>query len=188
MKGQTSEKKAPAISIPTPKSTSNGNGKVSHQDIKTDIGISDKNRQEVANRLNILLADEHVLYTKIRNYHWNVEGSNFMEMHKFYEGLYDEVAEQIDEIAERIRQLGHYAQGRLKDFLKQANLDEQEYTNDQRTQLQNLLDDNETIIKYVRKDIDDFTDKYKDAGNTDFVTGILKNHEKWSWFIRSYLR
>ncbi|WP_235921027.1 Dps family protein [Foetidibacter luteolus] len=186
MKAQTAEKSTPKVNLKSSAAV-NGNGKL-HQDIKTDIGITDKNRQEVAMRLTVLLADEHVLYAKIRNYHWNVEGDNFMEMHKFYEGLYNDLAEQIDEIAERIRQLGHYAQGRLKDFLKLTNLEEQEYTNDQRTQLQNLLDDNETIVKYLRKDIDDFDEKYKDAGNTDFITGIMKNHEKWSWFIRSYLR
>jgi starvation-inducible DNA-binding protein len=54
--------------------------------MKANIGIIDKNREAIASVLNVLLADEHVLYIKTRNYHWNYEGDNFMEMHKFFEG------------------------------------------------------------------------------------------------------
>ncbi|HTN39287.1 MAG TPA: DNA starvation/stationary phase protection protein [Arachidicoccus sp.] len=152
-----------------------------------EIGISPGNAQAVANKLQQLLADEQILYAKTRNYHWNVEGPNFMEMHKFYEGLYGELEEVIDQVAERIRKIGHYAQGRLQDFLKQANLLEGEYTNDQNEQLNNLLTDHETVIRYLRTYIDDFDEKYKDAGSSDFVTGLLKQHEQWAWFIRSYV-
>jgi len=156
--------------------------------MKADIGLTEKNSQAVAEKLNRLLADEFLLSLKTRNYHWNVEGSNFMEMHKFYEGLYDELDEVIDEVAERTRSIGHYSQGRMADFLKTATLEEQPYTNDQQKQLKDLLSDHETIIKYLRKDIDLFQDKYKDAGNTDFITGLMQKHEKWAWFIRSYLK
>jgi starvation-inducible DNA-binding protein len=156
--------------------------------MKANIGISDKNLQAVANRLNHILADEYILYTKIRNYHWNIEGDNFMEMHKFFESMYTEIDEAIDEIAERIRMLGHYSQGRLKDFIKATSLVEEEYTNNQKQQLKNLLADHETLIRELRKDITEFADKFKDAGNADFATGLLKSHEKWAWFIRSYLK
>jgi len=156
--------------------------------MKADIGLTEKNSQAVAEKLNRLLADEFLLSLKTRNYHWNVEGSNFMEMHKFYEGLYDELDEVIDEVAERTRSIGHYSQGRMADFLKTATLEEQPYTNDQQKQLKDLLSDHETIIKYLRKDIDLFQDKYRDAGNTDFITGLMQKHEKWAWFIRSYLK
>jgi starvation-inducible DNA-binding protein len=84
--------------------------------MKAEIGLTDKNARTIAEVLNRLLADEHIVYTKTRNYHWNYEGDNFMEMHKFYEGQYEELAEMIDEIAERIRMIGHHAEGRLKDF------------------------------------------------------------------------
>lgn len=152
-----------------------------------EIGITPAHAQSVANKLQQLLADEQILYAKTRNYHWNVEGPNFMEMHLFYERLYNELAEVIDQVAERIRKIGHYAQGRLQDFLKQANLLEGEYTNDQIEQLRNLLSDHETIIRYLRNDIGDFEDKFKDAGSADFITGLLQRHEEWAWFIRSYI-
>jgi len=156
--------------------------------MKANIGLSDKNSKEVAGILNKILADEYLLYTKTRNYHWNTEGSNFMEMHLFFENQYNAIDESIDEIAERVRQIGHYAQGRLTDFLKQSQLVEQEYTSDQKKQIKNLLDDHEAIIRFLRLHIDIFTDKYKDAGNADFITGLMEKHEKMAWFLRSYLK
>ena len=156
--------------------------------MKADIGLTEKNSQAVAEKLNRLLADEFLLSLKTRNYHWNVEGSNFMEMHKFYEGLYDELDEIVDEVAERVRTLGHYSEGRMVDFLKLANLEEEAYTNDQKKQLKSLLNDHETMVRQLRKDIDLMQDKYKDAGNADFLTGLMEKHEKWAWFIRSYLK
>jgi starvation-inducible DNA-binding protein len=155
--------------------------------MKANIGISDKNTQAVALRLNQILADEYVLYTKVRNCHWNIEGDNFMEMHKFFEGMYNDIDESIDEIAERIRMLGHYSEGRLADFLKLTSLTEEEYTNNQKKLLKYLLDDHETLIRNLRNDITNFSEKYKDLGNADFVTGLLRKHEKWAWFVRSYL-
>jgi len=161
--------------------------KIKYVHMKANIGISEENLKAVALELNKALADLMVLYTKTRNYHWNVEGPDFMELHKFYEEQYSELEEAIDETAERIRALGHYAQGRLSDFIKQTSLVEQEYTNDERTQLSNLLDDHETIIRNLRRLVDDFADKYKDVGSSDFVTGLLRQHEKMAWMIRSYL-
>jgi starvation-inducible DNA-binding protein len=156
--------------------------------MKMNIGITEKNLQAVATELQKLLADEFVLYTKTRNYHWNIEGPNFMELHKIYEGQYEQLDDIMDQVAERIRQLGHYAEAQLKDFIKLTRLGEDGYSTDQKTQLKNLLEDHETMIRNLRKNIDEFSDKYKDAGTADFVTGLMKEHEKTAWFIRSYLK
>ena len=156
--------------------------------MKVNIGISEKNRQAVAVSLNQLLADEHVLYNKTRNYHWSVEGPSFMEFHKLYEAQYTVLAESIDQIAERIRTIGHFAEGRLKELLKLTSLEEPEAPTDQAQQIENLEADHETIITKLRKLITDFDEKYKDIGSSDFVTGLLKQHEKMAWMLRSYLR
>lgn len=156
--------------------------------MKVNIGISEKNRQAVALALNQLLADEHVLYNKTRNYHWSIEGPSFMEFHKLYESQYTVLAESIDEIAERIRTIGHFAEGRLKEILKLTSLEEPEAPTDQAQQIENLETDHETIIAKLRKLIKDFDEKYKDIGSSDFVTGLLKQHEKMAWMLRSYLR
>ena len=155
--------------------------------LHANTGISPKNSEAVALILNTLLADEYVLYTKVRNYHWNVEGPSFMELHKFYEGMYTELAETIDEVAERIRKIGHYAEGRLKDFVALTHLEEEQYTKDPKEQQKNLLDDHETIARFVREHIGEAEDKYKDVGTSDFLTAVLKDHEKWAWFLRAYL-
>src|ERR1700741_1117159 len=113
--------------------------------MKVNIGITEKNRQAVAAALNQLLADEHILYNKTRNYHWSVEGPSFMEFHKLYEEQYSQLAEMIDEIAERIRTIGHFAEGRLKELLKLASLDEPPAPSNQKEQIQNLDSDHEII-------------------------------------------
>jgi len=156
--------------------------------MNANIGITEEHKQASSQILQRLLANQFLLYTKTRNYHWNVEGSNFLEMHEFYQRMYNELDETFDEVAERIRMLGHYSQGTLKDFLQVTNLLEQAYTSDQREQLTNLLNDHETIVRLLRNDINTLTDEIKDAGNADFVTGMLKKHEQWAWFIRSYLK
>jgi len=155
--------------------------------MKANIGLTDKQSQGVANVLNTLLADEHVLYMKTRNYHWNYEGSNMMEMHLFYESMYKDLAEVIDEVAERIRMIGHHAEARLKDFVKLTNLEEEEYTTKQNEQVKNLAEDHQTIIRELRKAIDKVEDEFKDAGTTDFLTGVMKSHEKMAWLLRSYV-
>jgi starvation-inducible DNA-binding protein len=156
--------------------------------MKANIGISAANTKAVALILNKLLANEFVLYAKTRNYHWNIESPSFMEMHKFYEAQYTTLATIIDETAERVRKIGHYAEGRLKDFIKLADLEEEEYTDDQVTQIKNLLDDHETLIRTIRNNIDQVDEKHKDAGTADFLTGVLKEHETMAWMLRAYLK
>ncbi|PUZ28361.1 DNA starvation/stationary phase protection protein [Chitinophaga parva] len=156
--------------------------------MQVQIGITDNHRQSVATALNQVLANEVVLYQKTRNYHWNIEGSSFLELHRFYEEQYGELEEAIDDVAERIRSIGHYAQGRLADFLKSTSLLEQDYSTDRIVQMTNLLNDHETIIRELRTLVDEFTGKYKDSGSADFVTGLMEKHEKMAWMLRSYLK
>src|SRR6202046_1060774 len=93
--------------------------------MNTSIGIRPKNLQAVATELTKLLADEFILYTKTRNAHWNVEGADFHSMHLFFEQQYEQLDEIMDSVAERIRQLGHYAPATLKTFLNLTHLTEQ---------------------------------------------------------------
>ncbi|SDM46766.1 starvation-inducible DNA-binding protein [Catalinimonas alkaloidigena] len=151
------------------------------------LGITEDHKQNVALALNTLLADEYVLLTKTRNYHWNVAGPQFIALHTLYETQYQTLAAGVDEVAERIRALGHYAEARLADFLKLTNLLEPTYTNDAPTQLRQLIDDHETVIKELRTLADRFADEWKDAGTSDLVTGLLRQHEKMAWMLRASL-
>lgn len=156
--------------------------------MKANIGITPEHSKQIALLLNTMLADETVLYTKTRNYHWNIESTSFIEMHEFYESQYSELEELIDEIAERVRQLGHFAEGRLKDYIKLTNLEEPEYTDDQQTQLKNLLEDHETLCRTIRNHIPEIEDKYKDVGTADFLTATIQKHEKMAWMLRAYIK
>lgn len=154
--------------------------------MKPTLGIPDHDVEEIVTLLNILLADEYVLYTKTRNAHWNVNGPNFFELHKLFEMQYEILDKMIDEIAERVRSLGHYALGSLKDFLSVTHMEIEKHDFSNPTQIiQTLVNDHETIIRIIRNDIIPISDKYKDLGTADFVTGLMEQHEKMAWMLRS---
>ncbi|HEY6082820.1 MAG TPA: DNA starvation/stationary phase protection protein [Chitinophagaceae bacterium] len=156
--------------------------------MKPNIGIADKNLKNVATLLNELVADEYVLYTKTRRYHWNVQGMYFNDLHKFFEGQYQQLDEIIDSTAERIRQLGHFALGTMNSFLKVTRLLEtSEDKLDAKGMLQNLLADHETIIRFLRENIGKCNDDYKDVGTGDYLTGLMEEHEKMAWMIRAFI-
>jgi starvation-inducible DNA-binding protein len=158
------------------------------KNMKPNLGITETHLHAVAEELNKLLSDEVVLYIKTRNYHWNIEGANFHEMHLFYEQQFNQLDQIIDEVAERIRTIGHYAEARLVDYLKLTSLIEPPYINFQNDQLISLLATHETIICNLRRLIPLFTEKYKDIASGDFATQLLGKHEKMAWMIRAYLK
>jgi starvation-inducible DNA-binding protein len=156
--------------------------------MNTNIGIADKNRKAVATELAKLLADEFLLYTKTRKAHWNIEGEDFHSMHVFFESQYDQLAEVVDSVAERIRQLGHYAPATLKEFLELTHLTEESRAkNDSQGFIEELLADHESIVIFLRENINRFANDLKDAGTSDFITGLMEDHEKMAWMLRSHL-
>ncbi|MCP9749738.1 Dps family protein [Ferruginibacter sp. HRS2-29] len=157
--------------------------------MKTNIGISEENRSQVAAQLGKLLADEFVLYTKTRNAHWNVEGPDFHSMHIFFEGQYEQLDELMDSVAERIRMIGHYAPATLAQLLQLTHLSEySERKNDSMGFLKELLEDHESVIEFIRGNINAFANDYGDLGTSDFITGLLEKHEQMAWFLRSHFR
>ena len=157
--------------------------------MKTNIGIKEKDRQAVADQLAKLLADEFVLYTKTRNAHWNVEGPDFHAMHIFFESQYEQLDEVMDSVAERIRKIGHYAPGTLTQLLQLTHLTEKsDGKNDSLGFLKELLEDHESIIEFIRGNINPIADKYNDAGTSDFITGLMETHEGMAWMIRAHFR
>ncbi|GAB3276683.1 Dps family protein [Larkinella harenae] len=156
--------------------------------MKTSIGIAAEKREVVAHQLAKLLADEFVLYTKTLNAHWNLEGIDFHSVHLFFEDLYTQSAQIVDEVAERIRQLGHYAPATLKNFLQLTHLTEQdEDGNNSRSLIKKLLSDHESIIAFIRSNINEFAEAHRDAGTSDYITGLMEKHEKIAWMLRAHL-
>jgi starvation-inducible DNA-binding protein len=154
-----------------------------------NIGLTSSNSEMVALELSKLLADEYVLLTKTRNAHWNVEGADFYSKHKFFESQYEQLNSIVDDVAERIRSIGHYTPATLKSFLELTHLTEAtREKNDSNGFLHDLLLDHESIIIHCRENIAKFNDVYKDAGSSDFITQLMQTHEKMAWFIGSHLK
>lgn len=156
--------------------------------MNTNIGITEENRQAVALQLSKLLADEYVLYTKTRNAHWNVQGSDFHSKHLFFEAQYGELDNILDSVAERIRSIGHFAPATLKSFLELTHLTE--YTdrhNNSEGFIRDLLADHEAVIEFIRGNINHFANDLGDLGSSDYITGLLEEHEKMAWMLRSHL-
>jgi starvation-inducible DNA-binding protein len=155
---------------------------------KLDIGLTDEQRAGVVEILNGTLSDLHVLYTKTRNYHWNVVGEHFRDLHKLLEEQYEALAESIDEVAERTRMLGAPALGTMAEFLERARLKEQPGDRpDQFTMLSNLCADHEATIRQLREDADACDEEFHDMGTNDFLIGLMQAHEKMAWMLRSFL-
>ena len=152
----------------------------------SNLGITQPNLKGVVVILNRLLADEFVLYVKTRNFHWNVTGPHFHDLHKLFESQYGELNDVVDEIAERSRSMGGVASGSMAEFLKNSRLKEQSgaILKDQKM-VKGLLDDHEAIIQTLREDLEVCATQYKDAGTADFLTGIMEQHEKTAWMLRA---
>ena len=155
--------------------------------MKPKIGLSDEQLKQITTMLSNVLANGVVLYTKTRKFHWNVKGESFMELHKLFESQYNKLEEAIDEIAERINKLGMPVIGTCKEFIEHSSIKEApgKYP-DKNTMLKELLNDHESIIKTLRKSIDDCDEKYKDAGTADFLTDMIREHETIAWTLRRY--
>lgn len=156
--------------------------------MKPNIGISQKNLQLSAHLLGSVLSNEMTLYIKTRKAHWNVTGESFMELHKLYEGQYKQLEESIDEIAERIGKLGHKTIGTMAEFIKGSSIKERpaKYFST-KDMLKELLKDHETVIIQLRGIIIECSERLKDLGSADFLTGLMEQHETIAWTLRRYL-
>jgi len=154
---------------------------------KVNIGLSPNTRQKVVAVLSGVLSDQYVLYTKTRNYHWNVTGEDFAQYHELFEKQYSAIDEDIDDVAERIRALGTKTPATLAEFVKFATLKEHpgKYPL-AKTMIANLLADHETVIRSLRKGIKICYD-VDDDGTEDFLTQLLEKHEKTAWMLRATL-
>lgn len=151
-----------------------------------NTGISTANSKKVADALNQVLADEFVLYTKTLKFHWNIEGRDFHALHLFLDDQYNQLQTIIDSVAERVRKVGHFADGSMKEFLANASLKEHVATSAvSEGMIAELASDHDALIRKTRTLIDDFDEKYDDKGSSDFITGIMKEHEKMAWMLRA---
>lgn len=155
---------------------------------KANIGISDKNKQAIADQLSKILADEFMLYSKTLNAHWNIEGPDFHTVHVYLESLYNQQQEIVDTVAEKIRAVGHYVPAQLSKYLELTHLSEKALKkNDSLSLFAELLEDHESIIQFLRENIKPDADKLKAEGVSDYITGLMEFHQKTAWMLRAHL-
>lgn len=151
--------------------------------------LSPENKGKIADILIKLLADEHILYLKTRNAHWNVEGPDFQTIHVYFESLYNELQIVIDDVAEKIRQKDVYAPATMKEYMQLAHLSEERKTEnkDSLSFIADLLHDHEVIIDFLSEAVVEI-EAFNDISTSDFLVGLLEQHQKTAWMLRSHLR
>ena len=153
-----------------------------------NIGLTDRQRTGVIDLLNHDVADAYLLLVKTKKYHWDVVGPQFMTLHKLWEEQYAALSDSIDLVAERIRSLGGYPVGTMAGCLQLASLKEHPGDVPMATEMvAQLMMDHEQIVRNLREHIDACSDIYKDQGTADFLTGLMEEHEKMAWMLRSFI-
>lgn len=155
--------------------------------IAIDIGISAKDREAVAHELSKMLADSYTLYLTTHNFHWNVTGPLFNTLHDMFMTQYTEQWQALDEIAERIRALGHYAPGTYAQYGKLASITAPTDVPEANDMVRFLVKGNEAVAKTARAALER-AEEAKDAPTVDLLTRRLDIHEKNAWMLRSLLQ
>lgn len=156
--------------------------------IKVSDGLTNEQQAGVVKLLKHALADQHVLFMRMRNYHWNVTGPQFQTLHALIEAQYTQIAVVIDDTAERIRQYGAFAPGTLQEMLELTRLSEEPgVVPSAREMVANLVADHEAIIRQLREDTQAAGETYGDIAVEDYFTGLVQDHQKMAWLLRAHL-
>lgn len=172
------------IHRPTP--TGNGN---TRPVVRANLGLSDMELAGSIKVLNRALANASLLGVKTKKFHWDVVGPQFMTLHKLWDDQYSALAEYQDQIAERVRTLGGFPVGTLEGFLRHTTLEEFPGDVPNATEaIAKLLHDHEHVVRDLRDGIDECEEQHGDKGTADFLTGMMEQHERMAWMLRSFLQ
>lgn len=150
------------------------------------LGLNAEKVGTVVRELNTLLANYHIYYQNLRNFHWNVEGENFFDLHEKFEGLYNDAMETIDELAERVLTLRHRPISRYSDYIAEAEIDESPVLNDDTKMVATVLLNHKVIIANMRRVIE-LAGQADDEGTIDMIGSALENIEKKSWMFDAWM-
>lgn len=149
------------------------------------LGFNNDQLSATVNNLNQLLADYQVYYQNLRNFHWNVAGENFFDLHAQFEALYTDARIKIDEIAERILTLRSRPMSTLSDYLQASNVREARKETDDHKMVMIVLENHKVLINCMR-DVIRAADQAGDEGTIDMVGGFLSELEKKSWMLDAW--
>ncbi|HAU92094.1 MAG TPA: DNA starvation/stationary phase protection protein [Alteromonas sp.] len=154
---------------------------------KIDIGIAKADREAVAHGLKKLLADSYTLYLQTHNFHWNVTGPQFRELHLMFEEHYTELAVAVDDIAERIRTLGVAAPGTYKAFAELSAIEEVEGVPEASEMVQLLTHAHEQVVKTCREALK-VAQQADDESSVALISDRMRVHEKTAWMLRAMVQ
>ncbi len=149
------------------------------------LGFSKEESKEVVDAMNLLMANLSVFYQKLRNFHWNVKGSDFFDLHIKFEELYKITSENIDVIAERIRIFGDTPLSSLRDYLDNSQIEEAETNLSSDEMVREVIGDLETIESFLI-DVVDITAEIGDVGTSDMINRMTRQYEKEHWMLSSF--
>jgi starvation-inducible DNA-binding protein len=151
-----------------------------------DTGISTEDRAKIVGSLSTVLADAYMLYLKTHNFHWNVTGPMFSSLHVMFEEQYTEQWNALDDIAERIRALGHFAPATYKRYAELSSITEEPDVLSAKEMIRQLVDGNEILTRTLRAGVK-VADELDDYPTADMLTTRMEVHEKNAWMLRSFL-
>lgn len=149
------------------------------------LNLDQKKTNSTVNQLNILLADYHLYYQKLRNFHWNIVGKSFFDLHIKFEEMYDDTKLKVDEIAERILTLRYQPTSNLSEYLKMANIKESKATLSDIKMIDTLIDDHITLLKQM-KNVIAAAEEAKDEGTIDLIGAYIRELEKTTWMLDAW--
>ena len=150
------------------------------------IGLDKEKTQELAGKLDELLADYHIFYMNVRGFHWNIKGDKFFELHVKFEELYNDLIVKIDEIAERILTLGQRPVHAYSDYLSMSKIKEVKNVSDPQGTVQSILDSFRTIL-VLEREILDLSDELGDEGTNALASDYIREKEKLVWMYAAFL-
>lgn len=144
--------------------------------------ILDTIMEDLQRAAKVGFASTFSFYLKAHNFHWNVEGIDFKQYHDLFGVIYEEVYGSVDTFAEQIRALGAYTPGSLSKFSLLSQINDEDEVLPKERMLSELIQDNEKLIQ-ILKLIFELSEKYKEAGFSDFIAGRIDAHRKHGWML-----
>jgi len=151
-----------------------------------NLGFANKDTAELTQEINLLIASYHVHYQKLRNFHWNVVGSDFFDLHEKFEELYNFSKENIDDLAERVRVFGKKPMARLDEYLKFSKIEEPEDGLDPRQMVSEILTDFEILLTQMITVLD-LANECGDVSTINLLNKIVNKTEKYYWMFNVWM-
>ena len=153
----------------------------------SSIGLNQEQSNELASKLNKLLADYQIFYMNVRGFHWNIKGDRFFELHLKFEELYNDILLKVDEVAERILTLGHTPNHNFTDYRILSKIKECAQVSNGIKAVEDILNSLQTII-ILQRELLIISSDAGDEGTNALMSDYIRAQEKLVWMYSSFLK